>query len=74
MPQQTTKKSTLFRMIYLHQPIAGLLTKNSQLFSGRVSGQSNYRSVLYSLGFFSVMGENMSLAWNSLGEIKNEVL
>ena len=24
-------------MIYLSQPIAGLLTKNSQLFSGRVS-------------------------------------
>jgi len=37
MPQQTTKKSTLFRMIYLHQPIAGLLTKTSQLFSGRVN-------------------------------------
>ena len=36
-PQQTTKKSTLFRMIYLSQPITGLLTKTSQLFSGRVT-------------------------------------
>jgi hypothetical protein len=30
------KNSTLLRMNYLHQPIAGLITKTSQLFSGRV--------------------------------------
>ena len=29
-------KSTLFRMYYLSQPLTGLLTKTSQLFSGRV--------------------------------------
>jgi hypothetical protein len=28
--------STYFRMFYLSQPITGLLTKTSQLFSGRV--------------------------------------
>jgi len=44
MPQQTTKKSTLFRMIYLHQPIAGLLTKTSQLFSGRVISLISFSS------------------------------
>jgi len=31
------KKSTLFRMYYLSQPLTGLLTKTSQLFSGRVT-------------------------------------
>jgi hypothetical protein len=46
MPQQTTKKSTLFRMIYLHQPIAGLLTKTSQLFSGRVTNLLGFSSGL----------------------------
>jgi hypothetical protein len=29
--------STYFRMFYLSQPITGLLTKTSQLFSGRVN-------------------------------------
>jgi hypothetical protein len=29
-------KSTLFRMYYLSQPLTGLVTKISQLFSGRV--------------------------------------
>ena len=31
------KKSILFRMYYLSQPITGLLIKTSQLFSGRVT-------------------------------------
>jgi hypothetical protein len=31
--------STYFRMFYLSQPITGLLTKTSQLFSGRVTFQ-----------------------------------
>ena len=35
-PNKTVKKSTLFRMYYLSQPTTGLLTKTSQLFSGRV--------------------------------------
>jgi hypothetical protein len=35
-PQQTTFKSTLFRMIYLTQPNAGLSLLTRQLFSGRV--------------------------------------
>jgi hypothetical protein len=34
---QQTLKSTLFRMFYLSQPIAGLLLLTSQLFSGRVT-------------------------------------
>lgn len=34
---ETTFESTLFRMNYLSQPITGLSTKISQLFSGRVS-------------------------------------
>ena len=33
---ETTFESTLFRMNYLSQPITGLSTKISQLFSGRV--------------------------------------
>lgn len=40
--QQTTKKSTLFRMNYLSQPITGLLSKTSQLFSGRVKTLINF--------------------------------
>ena len=37
----TAKKSTVFRMYYLSQPIQGLLLKTSQLFSGRVIFQLN---------------------------------
>jgi len=48
------KKSTLFRMYYLSQPLTGLLTKTSQLFSGRVISLSAFvpagRSLL-SFGF-----------------------
>jgi len=40
------KKSTLFRMYYLSQPLTGLLTKTSQLFSGRVKSLLSFSSGL----------------------------